>query len=837
MKWALGLPVFLALVVMIVWESLLLIKSPLYNGEIQVAGIKEQVEVIRDLDGVPHIDAKSPHSAFYALGYVSAQDRLFQMEIIRRLAQGRLAEILGEDLVPVDRMFRSLLLGDWARKYAQDQARLEPDAWTNLDSYLEGVNAFVSQGNYPIEFTVLGFTPEPFRREDALASLAYMGFSFAEGIRTDSLYSILAEKFPNSKIEDLFPRMDKEKDASIMEDQPGIPRLSTYIEDKQIIEKNPELRLPLNSTNRSSDSVANVNRRELERFVSNVDSVFNQFPPIDGSNSWVLAGSRTQSGKPILVNDPHIAYSNPGTWYEAHLKYPGLNVYGYFLAGVPYPLVGNTEDKAWGLTMLENDDVDLYYETISENGMQVYHKNQWKDLQIIEEEIKIKGKDSEKYTIRITPHGPIYTDFVKGYEGKPISLSWVFHKEHSPVIEVLHRALFSKGLKGMKEAISLLTAPGLNFSYADREGNIGWWGAGRFPIRNKISNTRKILDGSQGDADIVGYLNFSENPQLENPKNGIIATANNLPSKKNYARLGRLEGNWQPSDRFRRITEVLSKKEKFDYSDMENLLVDITSYSAPEIWEVYINSIKIDGKIWENQSPQQINQAKEAMDILSQWNFQGRVDSKGATVYYVLTYHVIRNMLLDEMGEETLKIYGSTAEYINAFKWIIEQEDHPLWDNVATDGRETRDEILEKSLIDTVEYLTKNVSETPNLWLWKNLYKVEYPHAIGMKKPMNLIFNIGPHSTMGAPEVVNNVKMKLLDGKWLAASGPSTRRVVSFGDMDENRTILPTGNSGNMASPFYDDQTMKYINGEFRTTNFTPEKINKEKRYKLILKE
>lgn len=829
-KWAVATPIFLSLCFLLIWEGILLSQKPQYEGRIQVLGLGKDVVIQRDLSGVPHIEAEDSHSAFYALGYATAQDRLFQMELVRRLSQGRLAEILGEDLLPVDKMFRALLLKRWAEDYASQKERLAPDAWTNLDSYLAGVNSFLKSGNLPVEYKLLGIKPTPFERVDALSSIAYMGFSFAEGIRSDSLYSILEEKFPNSRIEDLFPRYDKEKGASIQNDQPGRPALS-YVNPIDSLESNQNLEY-----DRSQVSIA-MNPGS-ESFLQEVSRLLDSVPIFEGSNSWVLDGSRTESGIPILVNDPHIGYSNPGTWYIAHMIYEDKDIYGYFLPGVPYPLLGNTKDKAWGLTMLENDDLDLYYETLSEDRKQVLYKNKWVDLEVLEEEIAVKGQPPEKFTILKSPHGPIFSDFVKGYEGRPISLYWVFHHEPNPVIDILHNLLFAKNIKEAREGISLLAAPGLNFSYADRDGNIAWWGAGRFPIRNKITNTRKILEGSNGEADVIGYLPFRDNPQLENPKNGIIATANNLPSNKVFPRLGKLEGNWQPSDRFRRITEVLSKKDRYNFADMETLLLDNESFSAQDIWEVYMDSFAWDDSFWTSVRPHDWDMSKTSIEILSKWDFTTGLESKETTVYYVLTYFTIKNMLEDEMGAELFSIYGSIADHLNSYKSLIEEPNHPLWDDVRTKGIvENRSDILNRSLVDTVHFLKDRVGGSPNLWQWKNLYHVEYAHALGMKKPLNYLFNIGPFPTWGAPEVVNNVKAKLLAGDFSVKSGPSTRRIISFGDLDENRTILPTGNSGNLASPFYSDQTIEYLEGRFRTTNISKDSIEKDTVYKLTLHE
>lgn len=847
----------LVLSLVVIWESLLISQAPSYSGTKLVKGIGSEVNVYRDESGVPHIIAKDANSAYFALGYVVAQDRLFQMEIIRRLSQGRLAEILGKDLLPIDRMFRTLMLTSWANSYANSQEKIAPEAWVNLDHYLEGVNAFLEEGNLPLEYTILNIPVQKFERKDALTSLAYMGFSFAEGIKTDSLYSILAEKFPDRNIQDLFPRYDFENGSAIQENQPSAPLLSGLMPNKaedsldherQSSSKeltNSSLNITKSSSTKSqvqnfpnSEIESATNKSYgLESFVTAFQEAIVNLPPVEGSNSWVLSGTRTESGRAILCNDPHIGYSNPGTWYEAHLVYPGMNVYGYYLAGVPYPLVGNTDTKAWGLTMLENDDIDLYSETLSADGKQYLHKGQWKDLEIIQEPIQVKSEEVDQFAVRKTIHGPIYSDFVKGYKGNPVSLYWVFHHKNSPLLDVLHKALYSKTKTEMRNAVAMVTAPGLNFSYIDKEGDIGWWGAGRFPIRNRSTNSRKILDGVSGLDDVVDLLPFASNPQLENPKNGIIATANNLPSEIARPRLGKLEGNWQPSDRFNRITKFLSSKARFSREDMEKLILETESDSSHKNMEVYISQLDLKSESILSLSKEDQTLAKEAIRILSEWNSDARQDSLGTTVYYVLTYHIMKNLVQDEMGEELMLVYGSTAESLNAYKHLVQKKEHPLWDNQDTDHIENRDDILNLSLAQSIVYLKENVSKSPSLWAWKKLYSIEFMHPIGMKKPMNLLFNIGPFPTNGTQEVVNNIKSHLLDGTWKVKSGPSTRRIVSFDDLDDNSTILPSGNSGNLASPFYEDQALPYLKGEFRKTHFSEESIKEHSKYHMILLE
>lgn len=860
------IPLGLFTLMVLTWKILLWNQAPEYSGQKKIPGIGNSVRIVRDSFGVPHIQAKDSRSGYFALGYVTAQDRLFQMELMRRLSQGRLAEILGEDLVPNDKMFRALELKSWAEEYADDSKnpdRLEPEAWANLDAYLEGVNAFIAEGSLPIEYTVLGFKPEPFQRVDTLSTLAYMGFSFAEGIRSDSLYSILEEKLPNRDIRNIFPRYDLEDEGSIWEDQPEIPQLAKSSENPKqnsykssgtsrypdIPNKDPSRHFGFGSkpekTNFGSlhrgikkrQSISVTGESGLVAILKHWEDIFSRIPIYMGSNSWVLSAQRTETGLPILVNDPHIGYSNPGTWFEAHLDIPGSHVYGYFLPGSPFPLIGNSSEKAWGLTMLENDDLDLYYETLSEDETRYLQDNRWKDLEIREEKIFVKGESEPVlFHLKKTGHGPIFSEFLKEYNGRPVSIYWAFHKAPNPLVDLLYKLLKAKSPKEMREGAGLLIAPGLNISYADRNGNIAWWAAGRFPVRKKPVLSRKILEGTTSEHDVIGFLPFSQNPQLENPKNGIIATANNQPSRKSFPGIGKLEGNWFPNDRFLRIRDLLSKKGRYNFSDMEEMLLDVYTQSAPEIWAVYLSDFDFDDPVWERVSREERYLAAQAIKKLSGWDFISTKDSIGASIYHVLTYQTMRNLWLDEMGDEILPIYLNTADHFNAFKALVLEPKNLFWDDLQTEDRlESRKAIINRALLDTVRYLKERVSESPGLWAWGRLHEIEYQHAFGRKPPMNYLFNLGPFSTWGAVEVVNNVRSNRGDGDWKVKVGPSTRRIVSFGNLNENRTILPIGNSGNLASPFYGDQIQLYLEGKFRKTVFDREVIEREAVYILDL--
>ena len=314
---------------------------PKDNGELSNSSIEHNVDVFKDEWGIPHIKAKNQHDAIFAYGYSVAKDRLFQMDLQRRVAQGRLSEILGDDLIEIDMMFRRFLFKHWSEEYLANHP-IDSSALAYVDAYLQGVNCFIETGPVPFEYQLIGAEVEPFSRIDVTSMIAYMAFTFMDGFRFDGLYSVLKEKVGPKNIQILFPDYADNNSLTIKEERVDVIPKRTYE-----IDSAPEI-----------DSI-----QDLTYFFNLSDEANRWNPPFHGSNSWILAPSRSFNGKPILANDPHIGISKPDVWYEAHVSYPGYNNYGYYVPMIPFPLIGHDDFKAWGLTMFENDELDLYKET------------------------------------------------------------------------------------------------------------------------------------------------------------------------------------------------------------------------------------------------------------------------------------------------------------------------------------------------------------------------------------------------------------------------------------------------------------------------------------------
>lgn len=797
---------------------------PDIDGELRGGAVTDKVTITRDSWGVPHITAKNTHDAYYALGYTVAQDRLFQMELQRRLAKGELAEILGPELLKTDRQFRTYLFRHTAEKMVRDAGKICPESLECFKAFLDGVNYFVETGPLPVEFKMLGIKPEKFTLVDSASFLGYMNYSFMKGIVTDSLATIMKQKYPGIKTEELFPGYTKEEPVTIMESQAyhrgGAVKPSGNAAGEN---RRPE---------GAEYAAGSLPEKDLTLLIKDVMKSADMVPVFTGSNSWVIGPSRSKSGGAILANDPHVVYSNPGVWYEAHLKYPGYENYGYYVPLVPFPFMAHNSTRGWAMTMFENDDLDLYAETFKPgDDSTVMYKGNWVKVETLREKVRVKGGKDSELAIRITPHGPVISDFVDGYSGKPLAMWTTFNQVENPVLDFLYILVYAQDIPHFEKALSMLAAPGFNLSYVDKEGNIAWWAVGRLPIRPAHVNSKLILDGASGRDEYLGFLPFEKNPHLKNPESGIIITANNLSTKNPLGPVRNLEGYWMPSDRAARITELLSSKEKWSLDDIKVVQNDVKAYNGEWIIKTLTGIIE-SGSKGKGLTPLE----SSALEILKKWDSVYSEKSVASSIYEHLTYHVLKEGVGDEFGEENFITYGDTPDHWNFFKVFIKDPESRLWDNVNTKDRETREEIVLKAFSTAVSELEKKYGADIKKWTWSEVCKLELVHPIGMKKPFNLVFNIGPFPVPGGYEVVNIFGCDTGKHDYKVKWGPSTRRLIDYADAGSSSlSILPAGNSGNFLSPYYSNQAEMYLRGEYRGVVYTEEQIQEERRHELVM--
>jgi penicillin amidase len=788
---------------------------PDHDATVRSARLSGEVRVVRDNWGVPHILANSEADAYFALGYCMAQDRLFQMETLRRLARGELAELLGPPAVVVDRIMRAFRLRAKAEEFVDMADSMPPAMTASMNAFVAGVNQFIDDGPLPFEFSALQIPKPTFTLVDCLSVAAVLPITFADGLRGDPLVTMLKQRHPDLDIDRLFPGYRHEA-ATVME---------TLEEAAEFLRGNPG---EPGGGEAAADAVNNLHGwfEGLLLFAENVS-------PRLGSNSWVLAPSKTKSGHAILANDPHIGFTNPSIWYEAHLKFGDFENYGYHFPPIPIPLLGHNEDRGWGMTMFANDDVDMYMERFNPaNPDQVMYRGEWVDVEVVEEVIKVRfGRDVVE-RVRITPHGPILTDLLEllqGYEGPPIALRWVWQNVEYTDVEALYRMTHARDLESFGEAVSMITSPGLNISYADTRGNIAWWAAGLLPIRPAHINHKELLDGWSGEDEIEMYLPREANPHLVNPPWGYIVTANNMSTVKPLGepplQLPQLQGYWQPGDRAARIEELLDARDDWTIEDLKAVQMDDFAWAAPRIVPVLAEEAR---KREELLSPRQ----KQALAELEAWDFHHAVDSVGATVYEYWTDCVQLRMLDDVMDEQALRAYASLADHWNAFKEIILDPAAPFWDDTRTDAVETRTDIVLLALKDAAARMAADLGDDPAGWTWGRAHTMTFKHPFGYLPLLGRLLNIGPFPSPGSAQTVNNMLWGGF-GNFDVIAGPSTRRLIDFAEPERSLTILPTGNSGHVMSPHYDDQAAMFVRGDYRPAHYTWSDIEAHKTHEM----
>ena len=782
--------------------------KPSNDGELIINQILDSVSIKKDQWGIPHIEAKNQHDALFAYGYTVAKDRLFQMDLQRRLARGELSEILGEDLLEIDKMFRSYLIAHKAKQYISDTSKISAYALKYIDAYIQGVNYFIKTGPKTIEHRLIGADVRPFDRLDVASMTIYMSFSLMDGIRRDMLFSMLKEKISKSDLLLIFPDYADNNFLTIMEEE---------------IDSIPKRTYP--SLDKMNDSAY----KKLISYFDLTEKVTGFVPPFHGSNSWVLSPFRSKSGNAILANDPHIGLSKPDVWYEAHISYPGYNNYGYYIPTIPFPLIGHDDFKAWGMTMFENDEVDLYSETFNpKNENQVLFDGRWVNAQVIKQQIKVKDKKDENLSIRVTSHGPIISDYIDGYNGNPLAFSWVFYNLENPFLDMLYEITIADNITDFQSSVSKIASPGLNFSYADKEGNIAGWATGRLPIRDSSVNAKSILDGSNPNHNIKSYVSFINNPQMINPKSGVIITANNLPTANKIEDIPRLDGYFRSTDRAQRIYSLLDKQETWSTEELKKVQNDDFLISSLNLNNEIIASLNTQTKKF---SPIETT----AFKLLKEWDGNMPIDSKGNSIFQLTIYHILRETLEPSLGKDYFRIYMNNLDHWDFFKNLMYKKSVPFIRDLTNSKEEVFNNLIYTGFKNAILEITNKLGNNSNAWEWGNIHTITYEHPLGKVSPLNYIFNLGPFPMPAGNNVINKSMSTPGNHDYKVTSLPSTRRLIDIGNPENSYSIIPSGNSGNFWSKHYDDQLELFLNGKYRQVNFSKAQVNSNTKHELLL--
>ncbi|MEE9408590.1 MAG: penicillin acylase family protein [Polaribacter sp.] len=761
--------------------------KPNYSGEIELKNISEEVIIHFDDIGVPHINAKNQQDAYVALGYVHAQDRLWQMELIRRIAAGRLSEIFGEKLIRTDKLFSGLGIEEASVKTIQNLDKNSP-SYKMATAYLNGVNQYIEEGKTPIEFTLVGVNKEKYTLKDMYNVFGYMAFSFAIAHKTDPMLNEVKEKLGDAYFKELIGAENQNL---------------TLIKN----EKNPEI------------------TGAFSQAMNNLMEVL-PISPFIGSNSWVIGADKTKNGKVIFANDPHIGFSQPSVWYQAHIKTLNYELYGFHLALVPFPLLGHNKDYAYGLTMFENDDIDFYVEENNPDNENQYRiKEDYFDYKTIEKRLKIKEAKDSVYTIKVSKHGPLMNGIVEGLsDEKPVAMQWIYTKLNNEILDVAYEISHAKNLTDFKKGASKLHAPGLNMMYGDSKNNIAWFASGKLYKYRDSLYTKTFLNGASGEDEIVEYLDFEDNPQAINPKENYVYSANNQPdSIANIL----YPGYYLSEDRASRIVELVAPKNDWTKGNVAKMMMDITSPTAPKVIDSFIKSIdKSDLSVSE----------KKAINILKEWKGDFDKSEVGPVIYNRFVYEFQKNTFADEMGKGYNQ-FVNTPFVEKVLPVQVKREKSVWWDDVSTKNKvETKQEIVTTSFRKAFSFLENQLGANVEDWKWERVITVEYKHAVGEVAVLRKYFNVGPFITSGGDQVINNQIYDIdSTGVYKVKAGPSTRRIVDFSDVENSLSILPTGQSGRVFSKHYKDQAEKYLKGDFVKMKLNQSEIIQSKNV-LILK-
>ena len=831
----------------------LLIKKPMpqVRGEIYFDGLSAPVKILRDDWGVPHIFAENEKDLFFASGFVQAQDRLFQMDLLRRVCEGRLAEIFGDipEVIDQDKFARTIGF------YRLAQARwdtLSQESKDVLSAFARGVNAFLERrgDNLPIEFKMLGYKPKPWTAIDSLAIGIYIGWGLSLNWEVELIRYQLAQERGLEKAFEIFPRDSETKPYII---QPGEFKLPKSESEQEKTNEKRQSRWQKFQWAKASIFGGKRAFEEREWLKAKIDAkkaydflrtarmfkkwVFGDEGAIFASNSWVVAGMRTESGKPILCNDPHLELTLPSVWYEIHLKSPEYEAIGALFPGVPIVVLGHTRKIAWSATTTCADMDDLFILKLNpQNPNQYLYKGKWVDFELVKEPIKVKtgsGFKTIDYKVRISRFGPVVSDAKKIVLGddKAIALCWTGFEPRDLIRSLLDVAR-SQNWEEFRTSIFEMGTPIQNWSYADINGNIGYISAGLYPIRTGKGWLGDFpAPAESGEFNWIGYLNIDQVPQVHNPSRGYIITANNEV-------LPRDEFPWIitfkfcPPYRAERIKDLLLAKNKLSIKDMMKIQYDYYSKQAELLCPILIKAV-------EKYAPKD-RQIELALRHLKNWNYYLDPKSPAPTIFFWTYWRAFQLTYQDEMSPEIYKQFASNQFAFNGFDriWIKDSE---LFDIRTSAEKENRDTILLLALRRAIKDLSERFGVRMSQWQWGRVHTLKLTHPLGSAPPLARWFDVfkinqGPFPVVGGWNTVNNSFYSYEHDVFKCFLGPSLRHIVDFGKLDEAKFVITGGESGQPWNKHYSDQTPLWLAGEYHPMWMNEKDIKAHLDGELILK-
>ncbi|MBL7988066.1 MAG: penicillin acylase family protein [Chlorobi bacterium] len=804
------------------------------DGETEdtVAGLSATASITRNRYGVPYINAATENDAWAALGYAHAQDRLWQMDLFRRAGQGRLSEIFGKKMIGQDALLKTL---GFKRSAAATLQGLPKETRAAIDAYCRGVNAWITShaGRYPFEFDALGYTPEPWQPEHTVIITKLLAWELNTSFWTDMVFADIKERVDSARFAEILPWYPSDAPTIIPGGQKPEPLLEQYhlppppdTARRDSIRRD-SVKTPVATTPPISDLLE----------VMELDAETKRSLGIEGahvgSNAWAVAGNRAANGKPVLANDPHLAHSAPGKWYQAVVAWKGTTIAGVTVPGCPFVVIGRNNSVAWGLTSMMADQTDFFIEQLDSTKRRSYLLDgAWKKLTIIRDTIHCKDSAATPMVIRATGNGPLLSDVrqfrrylrdphigfpqmvdsASPFYSHAVSLRWVGQDPSTELAgwQAMNRA---KNLAEFTKGARMCGVPALSFVYADAAGNIAYIPAAKLPQRGDV-RWNLPNPGTESRFAWKGYIPSDQLPVVTNPASGYIASANNKVSNTTTVKIGDL---WEDPSRAFRLNELLKDGANFDAQDMAQIQNDVRSPHLQLMTEFLLRAFP--------DSLRQTPLVRGVLARLRHWDGGMLIDAPEPAIVAAWFQTVVEMTYADELGPQLYRQFGRMALLpIRSLRYHLLRNSQ-WFDNVATSQNETRDQVLRAALGRALDTLHRRFGSWEiGTWRYGSLHTLTFHHPFGQNPQLRGIVDIGPFELGGANTTLNNGEWRL-DLPYEVTLGPSMRQIVDFADTTAFlRSVLPTGQSGQPLSEFYSNQTILYLsNGYLLLQQHAPE--------------
>lgn len=772
--------------------------QPQINGRIQLAGPAAAIDIVRDAEGIPHIYAKSAEDAYFALGFVHAQDRLWQLEMNRRIASGRMAEILGPKALNIDRFLRTIGV---RRSAERTLAALSPETRADLDAYAKGINAYLAKrrGPLPPEFLLTGApAPEPWQPVDSLGWQTMMAWDLGANWTQELLRMRLSQRLSLEQINEF---------------------LAPYPGDAPI---------------RTQDYTKLY--RELSGTTQQLSAVEKIAPPSAdfgiGSNNWVLSGALSETGKPLLANDPHLNLAAPSVWYFAHMSAPGLNVIGATLPGIPAVVLGHNDHVAWGFTNTGPDVQDLFIERVNPaNAAQYQTPTGWAEFKTITEVIKVKGKPDVSLLVKESRHGPVITGALPlldhvAIDAKKyvIAFTWTALQSDNLTLQAGIKLNRAKNWHEFLEGAKDFTAPQQNIVYADVDGNIGYIAPGHVPIRSPENDLHGLAPAPGWDAiyDWNGFIPFDQLPRQFNPATHRIVTANQKVVDDEYPYF--ITSKWELPYRFNRINALLDAKPKHSLDSLAAIQKDHVSLAAQELLPIL------------RKANPRSDRANAALDKLAAWNGAMDMERSEPLIFNAWTRELSRQIFADELGDALFEEYWDPGNFHQAMVNVLKDKNgQSKWcaDVSKPVGTpvQTCDDVLSSSLEIALGGLEKRFGKDMSKWRWGVPHIARSAHRpFSSVAPLAALFDIRI-PTPGDSFTVNvgHYNLRNKDDLFTNYEAPSLRALYDLSNLENSRFIHSTGQSGNVLSPLYRSYVQRWAEVKYLPMMTRRERIEQNK--------